>query len=185
MNIPKELTTITPLSRSIAIVLVYILPVIGFFLGIRYHEWQSSYMNSFASQASPDVVQYPTPTQKTYQAKLPFIVVDLKGGLCAPNKPCVTTIALYKSGDMVSPNEKTQKVDKELIKKLEQLVNAADFAKIRRNKFTGVCPTAYDGTETTYTLYTSYGVEVIKSCEVKIDPDSELFSAINKAILQN
>jgi hypothetical protein len=36
MDIPKELTTVTPLSKTLAIIFFVTLPFIGFFLGMRY-----------------------------------------------------------------------------------------------------------------------------------------------------
>ncbi len=38
IKLPKELTTVTPLSKILAAVLLISLPFIGFFLGIRYQE---------------------------------------------------------------------------------------------------------------------------------------------------
>lgn len=38
MNIPKELTTVTPLSKALAVILFITLPFIGFFLGVKYQS---------------------------------------------------------------------------------------------------------------------------------------------------
>lgn len=38
MSLPKELTTVTPVSKCIAVILAVFLPILGFFLGIRYQE---------------------------------------------------------------------------------------------------------------------------------------------------
>src|SRR5579862_5921237 len=38
MSLPKYLTTVTPLSKYLTIVLFILLPLIGFFLGIRYNQ---------------------------------------------------------------------------------------------------------------------------------------------------
>lgn len=38
MKLPKELNTVTPLSKSLAIVLFIVLPIVGFFLGMRYQD---------------------------------------------------------------------------------------------------------------------------------------------------
>lgn len=39
MKLPKELTTITKVSKSLALITFFILPVIGFFAGIRYQSF--------------------------------------------------------------------------------------------------------------------------------------------------
>ena len=38
MKFPKELTTVTPLSKYLAMVVFVTLPIVGFFLGMRYQE---------------------------------------------------------------------------------------------------------------------------------------------------
>lgn len=38
MNLPKELTTVTKLSKYLALFLFIALPFVGFFLGVRYQE---------------------------------------------------------------------------------------------------------------------------------------------------
>lgn len=38
MKLPKELTIVTPLSKYLAMILFIVLPIVGFFLGIRYQE---------------------------------------------------------------------------------------------------------------------------------------------------
>jgi hypothetical protein len=41
MRLPKELITITPLSKTLAVIASLVLPFIGFFSGIRYEEFVS------------------------------------------------------------------------------------------------------------------------------------------------
>lgn len=38
MKLPKELTTVTPLSKTIALVLFMLLPFLGFLIGFKYQE---------------------------------------------------------------------------------------------------------------------------------------------------
>lgn len=38
MNLPKEITTVTPLSRNIALLMLIAMPVIGFLLGMKYQN---------------------------------------------------------------------------------------------------------------------------------------------------
>ncbi len=41
MNLPKELTTVTPLSKFIALILFIAFPIVGFYLGTRYQQIKS------------------------------------------------------------------------------------------------------------------------------------------------
>ena len=56
MKLPKEITTVTPLSKYLAMILFITLPFIGFFLGIRYQQ-----------TIPPETIlkTYPTPTPKS------------------------------------------------------------------------------------------------------------------------
>ena len=40
MTLPKEFTTVTPFSKTVALILFISLPLLGFFLGMRYREVQ-------------------------------------------------------------------------------------------------------------------------------------------------
>lgn len=42
MNLPKELTTVTPISKLLAMTLFIILPFIGFYLGLKYNQNNTS-----------------------------------------------------------------------------------------------------------------------------------------------
>lgn len=39
--LPKELTTVTPLSKLLAVIVFILLPFMGFFLGIRYEQFNA------------------------------------------------------------------------------------------------------------------------------------------------
>lgn len=62
-KLPKELTTITPLSKIAAIIAFITLPVIGFFLGIRYQEMYN--LTSYQNQTVPIVINPAPVTNKT------------------------------------------------------------------------------------------------------------------------
>ena len=67
---------------------------------------------------------------------------------------------------------------------LNKHIANANFQKIKAKKFTGDCPTAYDGTEAIYTITTEKGIEVIKSCETAIDKNDPLFSTMETIFSQ-
>lgn len=49
MTLPKELTTITPLSKYLAMFLFIVLPFLGFFVGLRYEQQFTQYMEDRTS----------------------------------------------------------------------------------------------------------------------------------------
>jgi hypothetical protein len=65
---------------------------------------------------------------------------------------------------------------------LDGAVKTTNFDAIRARKFTGECPTAYDGQETIYEFGTPTGTERIASCETEIDPNQPVFAAVRAAL---
>ena len=57
MRLPKELTTVTTLSKSVALLMFILLPIIGFLFGMQY---QSKLMDQSVIN-NPPVVMSPTP----------------------------------------------------------------------------------------------------------------------------
>jgi hypothetical protein len=51
---------------------------------------------------------------------------------------------------------------------------------LRKNKFTGMRPTAYDGQEFIYSFSAPRGEEILDSCKTAIDERSALFKAVQK-----
>ena len=52
----------------------------------------------------------------------------------------------------------------EVLSNLQTLIATTDFEIIKSRKFTGDCPTAYDGQETVYVFSAPGGPETIASC---------------------
>ena len=57
MTLPKELTTVTPLSKTIALIMFILLPIIGFLFGMQYQ----SLMIDQTTVINPPVIISPTP----------------------------------------------------------------------------------------------------------------------------
>lgn len=57
MKLPKELTTVTTLSKTIALIMFVTMPIIGFFLGMRYQETLD-----LISRLEAPIRPIPTPT---------------------------------------------------------------------------------------------------------------------------
>ena len=107
--------------------------------------------------------------------------IKSSGGLCPNGNVCSSTKIIMNDGSILIDNKLKTKAD---LTKLISLINTANFDEIRSKKFTGTCPTAYDGQEVTYTFYTLTVTQTISNCEFEIDNKSPLFSEINK-ILSN
>jgi len=60
MKLPKELTTVTPLSKNIALLLFATLPIVGFLMGMRYQQAVTQPQNIPQTIAVPSVAN-PSP----------------------------------------------------------------------------------------------------------------------------
>ncbi len=77
MNLPKELTTVTPLSKYLAIVVFVLFPILGFFLGMKYQEL----MNLSKRQEMEEnltITRAPTPTPFAIPTVDPSITANWK-----------------------------------------------------------------------------------------------------------
>ena len=61
MPLPKSLTTVTTLSKTLAMILFIALPFVGFSLGMRYQQMQDLYEQQL-TQSQPLIAYKPTPT---------------------------------------------------------------------------------------------------------------------------
>ncbi len=61
MTLPKSLTTVTPFSKSLAVLVFILLPFVGFFLGVRYQQIQDLYSQQL-TQAQAVMASKPTST---------------------------------------------------------------------------------------------------------------------------
>jgi hypothetical protein len=114
----------------------------------------------------------------------PLVTLEARGGLC-PEGECRATVVIEGDGRVhqIEPNAaEFQRVNGESIDVLKSALAVTDFAAIRSRPFTGVCPTAVDGTELIFTFATLAGPERISSCEVEIDLDEPLFVAVHGII---
>lgn len=111
----------------------------------------------------------------------PLVTIESRGGLC-PSGTCGSTTALSKEGFVFSNNKLSGWVWPVDLARLRAAIDAADFPALRKVKFTGTCPTAYDGNENIYTFHTAHGAETIASCKTKIDHDSPPFSLLRSAL---
>jgi hypothetical protein len=113
-----------------------------------------------------------------------LLTVETRGGLCA-NGPCGTTIFVERDGRVhqaAKPPNDLGVVSAGALAALERAIQSTDFAELRSHRFTGQCPTAYDGQEIVFEFGAPGGVERIASCETAVDYGSPLFVAILNAV---
>ena len=68
MTLPKELTTITPTSKYLAMLLLLSLPFVGFLLGLKYQQQFIEYLESRANVDQYILKTQPTATQSASTA---------------------------------------------------------------------------------------------------------------------
>lgn len=113
----------------------------------------------------------PTPIGPT------LVQVVHTGGMC-PDGPCGSTTTIRRDGTYLVDDEKKGLLTKVELDLLVQQVAQTNFAAIKSRKFTGTCPSAYDGSAATYTFYLSSGSEVLDACQVQVDETKLPFSTI-------
>ena len=106
-----------------------------------------------------------------------LVRITLSGGLCPPSQSCTSSFLLSNTGVLTTPTGDKQ-LDTNLITRLHNLIETSDFPVLRARKFTGICPTAYDGQKTVYLFFTSHGPQTLDSCETAIDNSSSLFQIL-------
>ncbi|PIR43319.1 hypothetical protein COV24_03275 [candidate division WWE3 bacterium CG10_big_fil_rev_8_21_14_0_10_32_10] len=110
----------------------------------------------------------------------PDILVSIRyvGGLCQESACNSEKLILRDGSSEVVDEIKGALVDMADILELIELVDSADYEKIRSKRFAGVCPRSYDGQEVIYTFYTYHGIEEVSSCTSEIDYTLPLFEKI-------
>lgn len=113
-----------------------------------------------------------------------LLVVETRGGLCAPG-PCGRTIVVDRVGRVhqaAKPPNDLGVVPAIALAALNDAIWTTNFAELASHRFTGVCPTAYDGQEVVFEFATRTGIQRIATCEVEVDFNSPLFVAVSAAV---
>jgi hypothetical protein len=114
----------------------------------------------------------------------PLVTVTTRGGECV-NGPCGSTIVIERNGQVhqtVPAEAALGLIPANALTTLDTAVKTTDFDVIRSRKFTGECPTAYDGQEVIYEFGAPGGAQRIASCETEIDPNQPVFAAVTAAL---
>lgn len=138
-----------------------------------------------AGSLQPTTTATPTPTLTPTPTPVGVILtVETRGGRCVDG-PCGETFFVERDGLVhqaaKQPNEIGIVPPAELAA-LDEAIRTTDFAALKSHRFTGTCPTAYDGQELVFEFHAPGGVERIASCEVNVDFGEPLFVAVANAV---
>jgi hypothetical protein len=114
----------------------------------------------------------------------PLVTVTTRGGECVDG-PCGSQIVIERDGQIhqVAPQAADLgTLPADALRALDAAVKTTSFDAIRARKFTGECPTAFDGQEVIYEFGAPRGTERIASCETEIDPNQLVFAAVTAAL---
>jgi hypothetical protein len=134
-----------------------------------------------ACSSAPAATPSPTPSASPSG---PLLTLTMRGGMCAPGL-CETTYYVEHDGRIhlaAKPPNELGYVGEQELADLQAAISAADFDEIRSHPFAGTCPTAYDGQEMVLEFASPTGSQSIASCEVALDWNAPLFSAVAVAL---
>lgn len=122
MKLPRELTTVTLLSKTLALFLLIFLPLLGFLLGMQYQQ------DMQRSRAVLQIKQEPTNNQVPLQNADAMLYNKKESwGPCPPGgEPCRQETILYFTGRLVFSGNKNaeqnldQKTVQRIIAKIEE-----------------------------------------------------------------
>jgi hypothetical protein len=132
----------------------------------------------------PEPTATPTPPAPTSTLSDPLVTVTTRGGLC-PAGACESTIFVERDGRVhvaAKPPNELGVVPPAQLAALDAAIRATDFTELRSQRFTGQCPTAFDGQEIVFDFGAPTAIERIASCEVEVDYGSPLFVAVTNAL---
>ena len=127
----------------------------------------------------PSPLPSPAPT-----ASGRLVTVETRGGECFA-APCGMTVILERNGRVhlaAKPPNDLGTVPPSALAALDAAIRTTDFAALKSHRFTGQCPTAYDGQEIVFEFGTPGGVQRIATCEVQVDVGQPLFLAVSAAL---
>lgn len=76
--------------------------------------------------------------------------VRYEGGLCATGGICMSRVVVFQDGRVRGPDRRAVRLTPARLRALRGAIAAIDMRDVRDHPFTGVCPSAYDGTEAIY-----------------------------------
>ena len=109
----------------------------------------------------------------------PLVTLEMSGGRCVDG-PCAGRATLGASGRMVMLDGTETTIPSERVARIVDSIAATDWSAVMATPFKGECPTAFDGTELTWTILTPAGALEIADCTIAVDYDTDPFRLLNE-----
>lgn len=163
----------------------------GFFIGIIIVLVIEFFAISMLRAGDPEIpIEQPqnTPSPTTAAAAKPtesktLVAITNRGGFCQAGATCESTITVDSTGVVKQDGKEMKQLNQSQIQELQGLIAATDFEAIKKTKFTGTCPIAFDGQETVYTITTDTSAEELPGCKYEINAEAPLFKFLNQNIM--
>ena len=100
--------------------------------------------------------------------KKPIVSIYSSGGNCL-FATCDSLLIILRDGSWIytmGGKESKGKIEYQMVTKLARIMKNTNFEELRQKPFTGVCPSAYDGMESTYTFYIQGRKEELNNCTI-------------------
>ncbi|MFA6030078.1 MAG: hypothetical protein WC969_09510 [Elusimicrobiota bacterium] len=111
-----------------------------------------------------------------------LVKVTDRGGLC-PRGECSSEVVIGRDGRWVWKDGRSALREGRLsareLSSLKAAVRKTDFEAVMARRFSGTCPTAFDGQERTYAFNAPQGAVAIPSCTYDVDPALPVFRLLN------
>lgn len=141
------------------------------------------YMTINAGEKKTETVNQTTVTEEEVSSSDVMAMVERSGGLCPGNRACGDKITIYRDGKMTKAGTGEEvKMATEDAEKLRNAITKKNVEMLKLKKFTGLCPTAYDGMEVSYIFVVDGKEERISSCEYEISEASLLIGLVVQAL---
>ncbi len=141
------------------------------------------YMAINAGDKKTETVVKETVTEEEAISSDVMATVERSGGLCPGNRVCGDKITIYRDGKMTKAGTgEIAKMVSEDAEKLSGEITKKNVEMLKLKKFTGLCPTAYDGMEVTYIFVVDGKEEKISSCEYEVSEDSLIIGLVVQAL---
>jgi len=152
-------------------------------LGTKCDSGEINNHNQSSNNTQPSCIEGAEDCQDTIKDDGSNIaVVRFQGGLCVNFEDCKLEIRIDSSGKLLTDGATYGTLTSAELNGLKKAIADTDFAKVRTLSFTGVCPTAYDGSEVIFSFNTGSKTEVLSACEYDIDETYGAFGYVNRLI---
>jgi len=103
--------------------------------------------------------------------------INYSGGLCVSGETCSVTYAIYGDGTFTDHSSLTEEELQSLIIK----INTSSLDNVEAST-SGLCPSAYDGSDISFKFPTKYADRIFVVCQIKDSEKIELFNFVSNLV---